>query len=90
MNALWLLKVIPIKFFFFRFFNNKKSLKSQEGVENFYLPFCVPAKITKLIGLKRPPFLSPTNIINFACTQNGELRISGAKWNKVTIDCIEV
>jgi hypothetical protein len=34
-------------------------------------PFCVPAKVTKLIGLKRPPFLSPTNLIIFACTQNG-------------------
>jgi hypothetical protein len=32
----------------------------------------VPAKVTKLIGLKRPPFLSPTNLIIFACTQNGE------------------
>jgi hypothetical protein len=37
-----------------------------------YSPFCVPAKVTKLIGLKRPPFLSPTNLIIFACTQNGE------------------
>jgi hypothetical protein len=34
----------------------------------------VPAKVTKLIGLKRPPFLSPTNLIIFACTQNGELK----------------
>ncbi len=33
-------------------------------------PFCVPVKVTKLIGLKRPPFLSPTNLIIFACTQN--------------------
>jgi hypothetical protein len=38
----------------------------------FYSPFCEPAKVTKLIGLKRPPFLSPTNLIIFACTQNGE------------------
>jgi hypothetical protein len=37
-----------------------------------YSPFCVPAKVTKLIGLKRPPFLSPTHLIIFACTQNGE------------------
>jgi hypothetical protein len=37
-----------------------------------YSPFCVPAKVTKLVGLKRPPFLSPTNLIIFACTQNGE------------------
>jgi hypothetical protein len=32
----------------------------------------VPAKVTKLIELKRPPFLSPTNLIIFAGTQNGE------------------
>jgi hypothetical protein len=38
----------------------------------FYSPFCVPAKVTKLIGLKRPPFLSPTNLVTFAGTQNGE------------------
>jgi hypothetical protein len=37
-----------------------------------YSPFCVPAKVTTLVGLKRPPFLSPTNLIIFACTQNGE------------------
>jgi hypothetical protein len=30
------------------------------------------AKVTKLIGLKRPPFLSPPNLIIFACTKNGE------------------
>ncbi len=26
----------------------------------------MPAKVTKLIGLKRPPFLSSTNLIIFA------------------------
>jgi hypothetical protein len=31
-----------------------------------YSPFCVPAKVTKLIGVKRPPFSSPTNLIIFA------------------------
>jgi hypothetical protein len=41
-------------------------------IDQFNSPFCVPAKVTKLIGLKRPPFLSPTNLIIFACTQNGE------------------
>jgi hypothetical protein len=39
---------------------------------NIYSPFCVPAKLTKLVGLTRPPFLSPTNLITFAGTQNGE------------------
>jgi hypothetical protein len=37
----------------------------------------VPAKVTKLIGLKRPPFLSPTNLVTFAITQNGELIHNG-------------
>jgi hypothetical protein len=36
----------------------------------------VQAKVIKLVGLKRPPFLSPTNLITFACTQNGELNCS--------------
>jgi hypothetical protein len=43
----------------------KKQLKE-------YSPFCVPAKVIKLVGLRRPPFLSPTNLITFAVTQNGE------------------
>jgi hypothetical protein len=46
----------------------------QEIILQLYSPFCVPAKVTKLIGLKRPPFLSPTNLITFASTQNGELQ----------------
>jgi hypothetical protein len=41
-------------------------------MKNFYSPFCVPAKVVKLAGLTRPPFLSPINIITFAGTQNGE------------------
>jgi hypothetical protein len=41
-------------------------------IPTFYSPFCVTAKVIKLIGLTRPPFLSPTNLITFACTQNGE------------------
>jgi hypothetical protein len=40
--------------------------------KDFYSPFCVPVKVTKLIGLTRPPFLSPTNLVTFARTQNGE------------------
>ncbi len=40
--------------------------------KELYSPFCVPAKITKLAGLTRPPFLSPTNLVTFARTQNGE------------------
>jgi hypothetical protein len=35
----------------------------------------VPAKVTKLVGLTRPPFLSPTNLITFAGTQNSEYKV---------------
>ncbi len=44
----------------------------QNCVKKFSSPFCVPAKVTKLVGLTRPPFLSPTNLVTFARTQNGE------------------
>jgi hypothetical protein len=40
---------------------------------NFNSPFCVPAKVIKLVGLKNSGRLSPTNLITFAGTQNGEL-----------------
>ncbi len=30
------------------------------------------AKVTKLFGLSPPLFLSPTNLVTFAGTQNGE------------------
>jgi hypothetical protein len=42
----------------------------------YYSQFCVPAKVIKLVGLTRPPFLSPTNLITFAGTKNGEYYIS--------------
>jgi hypothetical protein len=51
---------------------NKKKHQKTTILFRIYSPFCVPAKVTKLIGLKCPPFLSPTNLIIFACTQNGE------------------
>jgi hypothetical protein len=37
-----------------------------------YSPFCVTAKVIKLVGLKNGGRLSPTNLITFAGTQNGE------------------
>jgi hypothetical protein len=42
----------------------------------FYSPFCVQAKIIKLVGLKNGGRLSPINLVTFAGTQNGELNIS--------------
>jgi hypothetical protein len=38
----------------------------------FYSPFCVQAKIIKLVGLKNGGRLSPINLVTFAGTQNGE------------------
>jgi hypothetical protein len=40
--------------------------------KNSYSPFCVQAKINKLVGLKNGGRVSPTNLITFAGTQNGE------------------
>jgi hypothetical protein len=37
-----------------------------------YSPFCVQAKIIKLVGLKNGERLSPINLVTFAGTQNGE------------------
>jgi hypothetical protein len=39
-----------------------------------YSPFCVQAKIIKLVGLKNGGRLSPINLVTFAGTQNGALR----------------
>jgi hypothetical protein len=38
----------------------------------FYSPFCVLAKVNKLVGLKNKGGLSPINLVTFAVTQNGE------------------
>jgi hypothetical protein len=40
--------------------------------KKLYSPFCEQAKVIKLVGLKNGGRLSPTNLITFACTQNGE------------------
>jgi hypothetical protein len=52
----------------------------------------VPAKVIKLVGLTRPPFLS-TNLITFAGTQNGEYQrldlIFYVKYYRLTIFCIK-
>jgi hypothetical protein len=41
-------------------------------LEIMYSPLSVTAKVTKLIGLSPPLFLSPMNLVTFAGTQNGE------------------
>ncbi len=43
---------------------------------DLYSPFCVTAKVIKLVGLKNGGRLSPTNLITFAGTQNGEYSFS--------------
>jgi hypothetical protein len=43
-------------------------MAATDGYSRFY----VPAKITKLVGLKIGRRLSPTNLITFVDTQNGE------------------
>jgi hypothetical protein len=40
--------------------------------KKLYSPFCVQAKIIKLVGLKNGGRLSPINLVTFAGTQNGE------------------
>jgi hypothetical protein len=51
-------------------------LKSQFGkilnLKKLNSPFCVQAKIIKLVGLKNGGRLSPINLVIFAGTQNGE------------------
>ncbi len=48
---------------------------SQHPIKTYldYSPFCVPAKIIKLVGLKNGGLLSPIKLVTFAGTQNGEL-----------------
>jgi hypothetical protein len=46
--------------------------KTTHCTQKINSPFCVPAKITKLIGLKNKGGLSPINLVTFAVTQNGE------------------
>jgi hypothetical protein len=42
------------------------------GLNISYSPFCVQAKVIKLVGLKNGGRLSPINLVTFASTQNGE------------------
>ncbi len=66
------------------------------GFYDSYSPFCMPAKIIKLVGLKNGGRVSPIDLIIFAGTQNGELLMNTSKaergewlikrkdWRKVT------
>ncbi len=44
----------------------------KDSMYKLYSPFCVQAKIIKLVGLKNGGRLSPINLVTFAGTQNGE------------------
>jgi hypothetical protein len=50
----------------------KTIITNNLSFEQFNSPFCVQAKVIKLVGLKNGGRFSPTNLITFACTQNGE------------------
>jgi hypothetical protein len=50
----------------------KISIQIFLSCRNIYSPFCVQAKIIKLVGLKNGGRLSPINLVTFAGTQNGE------------------
>jgi hypothetical protein len=54
---------------------NRKKIKLKSDFDSSltcYSPFCVLAKVIKLVGLKNGGRVSPTNLITFAGTQNGE------------------
>jgi hypothetical protein len=58
-------------------FCNLEYICNKNSVVNYfspklYSPFCVLAKVTKLVGLKNGGRVSPTNLVTFAGTQNGE------------------
>ncbi len=54
-------------------FEPGKSNNPMPNIQSdFYSPFCVSAKVTKLVGLKNKGGLSPINLVTFAITQNGE------------------
>ncbi len=55
------------------------NLRTLHSITSEYLPFCVLAKVIKLLRLTSPPFLSPTNLITFAGTQNGDIRTKNTK-----------
>ncbi len=47
-------------------------MDTRQKQDTNYSPFCVLAKIIKLVGLKNGGHLSPINLVTFAGTQNGE------------------
>jgi hypothetical protein len=49
-----------------------KIYNFRKTTESNYSPFCVQAKIIKLVGLKNGGRLSPINLVTFAGPQNGE------------------
>jgi hypothetical protein len=53
-------------------FRNRRKLEYQKKNNVLNSPFCVPAKEIKVVGIKNGGRISPTNLITFAVTQNGE------------------
>jgi hypothetical protein len=49
-----------------------RGKRFQANFKDDYSPFCVQAKIIKLVWLKNGGRLSPINLVTFAGTQNGE------------------
>jgi hypothetical protein len=49
------------------------NIVNQLSLDARYSPLCVTAKVTKFIGLNPPLFLSPTNLVTFASTQNDQI-----------------
>jgi hypothetical protein len=59
----------------------KNRIKSNFSNGFLYSPFCVQAKIIKLVGLKNNGGLSPINLVTFAVTQNGEVNLNETFFN---------
>jgi hypothetical protein len=56
----------------FRILHRASKLNFLKLLRSSYSPFCVQAKVIKLVGLKNGGRLSPINLVTFAGTQNGE------------------
>jgi hypothetical protein len=51
----------------------KKTLPSFRSSVKLKSPFCVPAKVIKLVEFKNDGRVYPKNLITFACAQNSDI-----------------